>query len=472
MSGAKNCPETPRQKMIAMMYLVLTAMLALNVSADILKGFTMVNKSLLTTIESTEERNDYLMESFAEQAKRYPDKIGPWLIQANDVKTKSDDFYEYIKSFKYELIKLADGKNLKLKDGTVVSAANIDEYEIDGKDKTEPASNYGLTNGHGVELKKKIDDYCKYVKGTFDPNDPSTAQKLKDFDRLFSTEPITGRGLPVKWVDANFESMPLAAAITMLSKLQSDVKSTETELITYLKNQTDAGDYRVNEVSAVVIPDSKTVVSGTSYRARIMLAARDTNARPEIFVNGITVTDRDGWFTTGAGAIGTHPLTGKITLKDPITGKDKDYPIKDEYSVVAPSTTIANQDMNVVYMGYANRMSISAPGFTADKLTVSATNAKIERSGDLYICRPSSYDGVTISVTANVDGRSISMGSQKFRVRALPNPTIFLRYKNAAGDVVTYNPDINKGGLTRQALQSCDVIAEYADGLLQASFTV
>ncbi|PID94569.1 MAG: hypothetical protein CSA89_01345 [Bacteroidales bacterium] len=461
MSGAKNCPETPRQKMIAMMYLVLTAMLALNVSADILKGFRLVNNGLITSIESANHRNKYLMMSFEELNARYPDKIGEWLKKAKEVEAKSNDLFEYIQKFKVDMVKMADGKN-----------ADPNAVHIKKEDDTNVSGTYGIVEGHGEELKKKIDAYREFVKQIYGNN----ADKNVEFDRIFSTKPVKGldKAKSDSWVIANFESMPLSAVVTMLSKYQTDVKQTQIDVIQYLKGQTDAGDFRVNEVMAEVIPESKTVVSGGQYKARIILAARDTNAKPQIFVNGSEITDPSGMYVVGAGGIGTKKIEGKIVLKDPVTGEPREYPIKSEYSVVAPSATIANVDMNVVYMGYANRLSISAPGFSSDKISVSATNAKLEnKGGGNYICRPTSYEGVNITVHANVDGRNISMGSGKFRVKALPNPTAFLRFKDASGNVVLYNPTVNKKvKLSRAALAGAEMVAEYEDGLLQASFTV
>jgi len=469
MSGAKNCPETPRQKMIAMMYLVLTAMLALNVSADILKGFTMVNQSLLTTIESTDQRNKIMMENFKELNHRNPEKIKDWLDRAVSVQQKSNELFDYISNFKYEMIKLADRK---------VSKENINQYEIENKGNVEAASNYGLTQGKGKELKGKIDDYRKFVIDMFNSgDDPEIAkEKADDYNKLFNTDDAKStidKSKTFPWEVLNFESMPLAAAVTMLTKLQSDIKNTESELIQFLKSSTDAKDFRVNDIRAVVIPDARTVVAGTSFRAQIMLAARDTTVHPDIMINGTKVTDPNGWLNLGAGSVGTHQLIGTLSFADPITNQPRSYTIKDEYAVVPPSATVANQDMNVVYMGYANRMSVSAPGFSSDKLTVTATNANIERSGEYYICRPSSYDGVTINVFANVEGKQVSMGSQKFRVKALPNPTVFLRYTNVAGDRVTFNP-VETPGIKpkRSELLGAEVIAEYADGLLQANFSV
>ena len=451
MSGAKNCPETPRQKMISMMYLVLTAMLALNVSADILKGFRLVNNGLVTSIQSADERNKYLMLSFEELNERFPDKIGEWLKKAKEVETKSDDLFSYIEKFKDEMVGLAGGYD--------------ENHAIKKEDDTNVTGTYAIVEGHGRDLKKKIDEYREFIKGIYGNNE----EKNIEYDRIFDKDQSIE-----SWLNENFESMPLSAAVTMLSKYQTDVRQSQTEAIQHLKNMTDAGDFRVNEIFAEVIPESKTVVSGGQYKARIILAARDTNAKPQIFVNGAEITNPDGMYTVGAGGIGNKQITGKIVLKDPVTGEPREYPIKSEYSVVAPSATIANEDMNVVYMGYANRLSISAPGFASDKLSVSATNAKLEsQGGGKYICRPTSYDGVTINVSASVEGRNVSMGTGKFRVRALPNPTAFLRFKDASGNMVLYNPTVNKSvKLTRQALANAEMIAEYEDGLLQATFNV
>ena len=462
MSGAKNCPETPRQKMIAMMYLVLTAMLALNVSADILKGFTLVNNGLITSIQSADDRNKYLMKSFEELNARYPEKIGEWLKKAKEVEAKSNELFDYIQTFKYEMVRIADG-----------SSADKNAIDIRKKDDTNASGTYGIVQGHGKELKKKIDEYREFLKKVYGGNNE---EKNAEYDKVFSTKPVAGldKAQKTDWVNANFDYMPLSAVVTMLSKYQTDIRQAQTGVIQYLKNQTDAGDYRVNEIVAEVIPESKTVVSGGQYRARIILAARDTNAKPQIFVNGAQITNPDGIFTAPAGAVGPKEINGKIVLKDPITGEPREYMVKSDYSVIAPAATIANEDMNVVYMGYTNRLSVSVPGFSSEQLVVSATNARLEsKGGGKFICRPSSYDNVVVSVFAKVEGKSVPMGSGKFRVRALPNPTAFLRFKDANGNMVLYNPTVNKNiKLTRKNLAEADMVAEYEDGLLQAAFNI
>jgi len=154
MSGAKNCPETPRQKMIGMMYLVLTAMLALNVSSEILNGFTMVDNSLHKTIESAELRNISLYADFQSLNEKNPEKVKAWLDKALLVKKKSDGLYNFIQNFKVQIVRLADNKE-----------ANDSAYvkQINAKDNLDKAAIYGRLNGNGRNLKLQIDNYRKYL---------------------------------------------------------------------------------------------------------------------------------------------------------------------------------------------------------------------------------------------------------------------------------------------------------------------
>lgn len=458
MGGAKNCPETPRQKMIGMMYLVLTAMLALNVSADILKGFSMVNQSLNTTIETTESRNATLIARLEYLNEQNPEKIGNWLKEAQEVREKSNELYDYIQNFKIEMIKIADGKKY-----------DPQGIDIKARDNTDAASNYAINQGNGKKLKTRIDEYRVYIEGKFD-NKP---EKVATYNKIFSTENEVGTdpSKPLSWEVRNFDYMPLSAVVTMLAKYQADIKAAETDLLQYFTSQTDAQDFKVNKIGAVVIPESKNVVKGGQYRASIILSASDSTASPIIKINGTTLEDEK--YVATCNSVGNKSFEGVLIVKDPVTGEDREYAFKEEYTVVEPSVTIANQDMNVVYMGYNNRISISVPGVPSDQITATSPNATLERTGNgLYICKPKSYSDVEISVTATVDGKPTRMGSSTFRVRTLPDPTAFLKFNDANGNAILYNPTSSKHKLTRANLNEAVMVAEYADGLLQATFKI
>lgn len=451
MGGATNCPETPRQKMIGMMYLVLTAMLALNVSADILNGFTMVDRSLLNSISNANDRNAGLYADMQYLYEQNPTKVGEWLEKSKRVKEESDKMYNLLQEFKVGIIQLADG-----------SKADPKGEVIQKKDNLDVAGQYvGLNTGlaKGNELKQAIINYRTFVEEMYD-ND---SLRCRIIELMFNTDPaLNTHGETVDWINATFESMPAVAVITMLSKYQSDVRTTEGNLIQHFKQQQDAGDFRVNKIMARLIPTSKHVIQGGTYQAEIALMAVDTTKAPTYYL-GDTQLD-SSFVNLRCGNIGTFPIKGHLEVIDQY-GEKQVYPFEDEYSVGAPNATIANIDMNVVYRGYENKMEISVPGVASDKLRVSAEGATMTKSGGYYICKPTAAQKITINVSADVEGKIQSMGKSEFRVRTLPSPTAFLRINNEL-----WQP--GKSKVKRQDIVNAVMVAEYEDGMLNANFTV
>jgi gliding motility-associated protein GldM len=455
MSGAKNCPETPRQKMIGMMYLVLTAMLALNVSADILNGFDMVNDSLNTAIENSKTRNHNLYGDMQALYDLNPTKVGEWLEKANKVKEESDKMFDLLQEFKVGIIALADGKNADPEGNVILKR---DDTNVSGE-----YAEVGTTKKRGNELKSAIDNYRIFVEEMFG-ND---SLRTKIYDAMYNTEPVKKKAdePAVEWVDNTFAHMPAVAVITMLSKYQTDVRNTEAELLQYFIQQQDAGDFRVNKIQARLIPDSKNVMQGGRYHAEIALMAVDTTKVPTYYI-GENQLD-SCIIDIPCNQIGTFPIKGRLEMIDQY-GATQTYEFEDHYMVSAPAATVANIDMNVVYKGYDNKMEISVPGIADSQLRVSASGASISKSGNQYICKPTADREITISVSADVDGKIQSIGQKKFRVRPVPSPTAFLRLENNE----LYNPDLEGVKLRRRDLYSATVVAEYADGMLNANFTV
>lgn len=459
MSGAKNCPETPRQKMIGMMYLVLTAMLALNVSADILNAFTKVNDRLQVTLQSTDQRNNALMQNLSSLNAVNPEKVGKWLDKAEDVKEKSDSIYNFLQNFKKGIVKTADGKKADPTGNTIIKKDNLDA-----------AGQYaGISTGkaRGNELKHQIEAYKKFVIKKYEEEGDSS--KTAIYEKMFSTaKGKDSHGEPTDWINAQFEMMPAVAVITMLTQKQSDVRQTESDLIQYLTSKTDAKDIRVNKIEALVIPESKNVMKGGYYKAQIVLSASDTTQKPDYYLGGQKVSNV---LNIPCPKIGTFPISGRIVVSNSM-GYQTSYNFKDDYMVSEPSATIANVDMNVVYRGFDNKMAISVPGISSDQLQVTAINATLTKNGDhIWICHPTSNNDVTINVAAKIEDKMTPMGSNIFRVKPLPDPTAFLRITDANGNVIDYLPS-SKHRLTRGELINAKMIAEYADGLLKANFSV
>ena len=451
MGGATNCPETPRQKMIGMMYLVLTAMLALNVSADILNGFSMVDKSLLNTIKNADNRNEGLYADMNYLYEQNPQKVGEWLEKSNRVKKESDEFYNFLQECKQGIINLADG-----------SGADPEGLVINKKDQLDVAAQYfGLNRGeeNGTKLKNAMIHYRQFAEEMYE-NDP---KKTEILEIMFDTSDRQNeKGDNISWLQSNCEMMPAVAVVTMISKWQSDVRTTEGNLIQHFKQKQDAGDFRVNKIMARLIPTSKNVIQGGTYQAEIALMAVDTTKAP-VYYLGDNQLDTS-FINLRCNSIGTFPIRGRLEITDQY-GEKQVYPFQDEYSVGAPTATIANTDMNVVYRGYDNKMEISVPGVASDKLRVSADGATMTKNGNYYICKPSAAQTISINVSAEVEGKVQSMGKSVFRVRNLPSPTAFLKINNEL-----WQPGKEK--VKRQDIVNGVMVAEYEDGMLNANFSI
>ena len=461
MGGAKNCPETPRQKMIGMMYLVLTAMLALNVSTDILNGFTLVDNSLHSSIAASDTRNAKLYNDFKAANADNPEKTQEWFDKANEVQLRADSLYNYIQDFKEHIAALADSKK-KVEE---LKAQGIDPtMHIEGNSNLDVTAQYAIVQGNGVILKQMVAYYRDYAAELAD-TDPELKEAIL---RNLATE--RGWNAHEKdscdWEVAVFEGMPVGASITILTKMQNDVRTTEGQVIQYLMDRTDAGDLRVNKLNAYVIPNSNYVIRGGKYSAQIILAAIDSTQRPEYYIEGQRINDH-GIYEVAATGVGIKKYSGWIAYQNPSTGEMENLPFHSEYSVGEPAVTISNTDLNIMYRGYENKFSISVPGVANDKVKVSVNGASVHQSGGVWVIKPGEGSKkVTISVTAELDGKMQPMGSKEYRVKALPDPQAYF----SARDKEYSSGNIAPSTLTHS---TGVVTASYGpDGLLDLPFKV
>ena len=450
MSGAKNCPETPRQKMIGMMYLFLTAMLALNVSTEVLKGFELVNNSMLLSVSSTDVRNLNMYQRFKNLDADNPGKVGVWLNKALIVKQKSDSMFHYIEDFKHRIIHMGYG------DKAVTDIKEMDNLNVAGE--------YAITRGNGNILKKRLADYKNFLIS----NVNGDVSKIAMFEKIFSTKKekgVDGRN----WQELLFENMPVAAVTTILSKYEADVRTAEGEVVQYLMAQTDAGDYRVNKLQAYVIPVSTYVMAGDKYSAQIVLSAVDSTKVPQYFVNGRAL-DSKGKYEMIAGQVGSYDYKGYIRLNS--GGINRDYPFSSSYTVGAKGATVTNTALNVVYAGIENELSASVPGVAATNVQLTCSGASIARKPNgLWSCRTNVTSGkITFSISAKMEGSKgfVPMGNVTYNVRQLPDPRPFLIYKDAGG----VERKTTEGNITLGMLNSGVMVADYEQELISANFTV
>lgn len=442
--------------MINLMYIVLTAMLALNVSSDVLDGFTQVHQGLNRSNTNVSGRNRAIYSRLEAFARQNPEKGQVWLDRASDVSRRTAALVSYIDSMKLAIAQKADGP-----DG--------DPENLQGRDDLEAAAVVMLSPGtrRGQDLRKRVDAYRTYMtQFTTDPH------KRKSLEEALSTAPIlrAGQLTPSQWEDAKFDQQPAIAAVTLLSKLQNDILYAEGEVLNTLLANVDAGDVRVNELNAFVIPQSRLVMRGGQYQARIVLAAVDTTARPDIFVNGSKLADTKGLYTAGAGSTGTFSYKGFLEV-DHGDGTTSRHPFESDYTVIEPMATVSATMMNVLYAGIDNPIGISVPGVPMNQISATMTNGTLTRNGDHWVARPAGVGKeAVVTVTANIDGRNTNVATSTFRVRKLPDPTAYIAFNDGKGNIDHYkgNRPFSKSLL----LAAPGLEAAIDDGLLDTKFKV
>ena len=455
----KKNKVSPRQKMINLMYVLLMAMLALNVSSDVLNGFTLVDESLTKSTATSSEQNLALYRDFATFMEQNPEKVQEWFNRASVVKKMSDSLYDYADHLKELIAKKADGVN-----GDYKNLVNREDLE---------ASTYVMlskTEKRGQKLYDAINNYRDHILTMLD----DTVQRRVVTD-LFNTEvPRRDISMMRNWQEYNFENMPAIAAITLLTKLQNDIRYTEGEVLHTLAKNIDEGDVRVNKISALVIPNSKNIVRGSDFSAQIILAAVDSTQRPEIYIDNKKLNAENGEYTVTCNRTGDFTLNGYMLVNDG-AGTSSRYDFSQKYTVVDPTATVSASLMNVLYAGFENPVSISVPGVPAKNIsaTVVGGNGTLRSDGKGgFVAVPKQIGkNMEIEVIANHEGgRRQSMGRYAFRVKQLPDPTPFIEYKDNDGHTQRY-----RGGtaFSKRSLMSTEgIVAAIDDGLLNIGFKV
>ena len=458
--GATNCPETPRQRMISMMYLVLTAMLALNVSKDILNAFVIVNETVEQTNRNFGNKMGTTYSDFAKAADATPEKAGPYYAKAEKIRKISNELIDYVKDVKDELFSIVDGIPVD-----EVKARNLTLSDLSAKDNISKPTHYFVTEGKKAyemveKIKKFKTDMVTIVDDkAFTINDPILTSGLQ-VDEKYPRGSIT-----LDWAQFNFDNTVAAACYTLLNKTIGEIRNMEYETVNYLFNAIDAGSYKFDNVSAKVIPNSRIVFSGDSYEADIIVAAYDSRQNPtaywgsgrdtvtEAMIGSLTAIEgKDGVASLRipTSAVGDQKFAGLIKMKSP-EGQDEFYSFKSSYTVTKPIAAVAAEKMNVFYAGIPNPVSIAAP-VAPEKLRISwgGANATSTGGGKYNVDVPASFVGKEITVTVSAElekGKAQNMGSAPFRVKAVPEPNVFVGGNISAGkqakDAILANPFVS-----------------------------
>lgn len=444
-----NNPRSPRQRMINLMYLVFIAMLALNSPVEVLDGFDLVEEGLETTIQSTQNNNQAIIRDFEISNAVMPSKTSEPYKQAMGLNKQADDLFAYLQSLKVQIAEKADGKGADLNN-------------IKRRDALEASSAVMLgTSKEGQKLKQAIDTYRAMAVGLV-----SDEKKANLQTRLTTQVPKKSRWEDKSWEEALFEDMPTSAAITLLTKIQNDVRASQGEVLADLYRQIGEEDFKINTLQAQVIPQSQYVMEGGAFQGKIILTAVDTTVRPKFSIPGVK---EDGSFSVGAGSVGINKVfSGSLTISD-TEGNEYAIPFKSEYHVVPKMTTIQVADANVLYQGEPNKLTISVPGMSNDQLKATATNGTLTKVADGWVATPSKA-GTNMKISVYNAKTNSLISEQEFRVRILPDPTPYFEYPDANGNMKRFKSGSRIPRTT--VLNVPQIKASIDDGLVDRQFTV
>ncbi|MCF8255833.1 MAG: gliding motility protein GldM [Bacteroidia bacterium] len=416
MAGGK---VTVRQKMINMMYLVLTALLALNVSAEILKSFHMVEVSMDRAGMNIDKKNENTLKAIAQYHKDIPtDPTGTDVFNKSlQVKKIADEGVKYFTDLKNQLIEKAGGRKDGNPDEEVAQASNIELH-----------ANLMINQGKGKEVKAKIDELNKKLIEIL----PQDKRNVIKSDLITEIK----KGSNQTWESEMFEHTPLAAVVALMSKTQNDIKNTEAQVLDELRSSLTANVMIIDQLTPQIIPVNGTNITlGNKYQAEIFLAASSSRSEASISVNGTQLKNESGIgkYEVTASREGENKFKAVITTVNS-SGKKETYEKEGSFFALAPLAVISATKMNVVYIGLDNPISVSVPGFAANKVDVRCEGGSIKKvgSGGEYVL---TVDGKNreVKISASVDGKT--MGFATYRVRQIPKPTPMLGPIEQSGSV-------------------------------------
>ncbi|OAB79771.1 type IX secretion system motor protein PorM/GldM [Cochleicola gelatinilyticus] len=415
MAGGK---QSPRQKMINLMYLVFIAMLALNMSKEVLSAFGLLDKKISEANTATSERNDAFMANLAEKANDAPEQYAAVKQNADKVSEISQELDTYIQS---------------LKTAAIADLEDPSDYEV--MDKPDHFNNLFFTGDNykpeGQEFIDKMNEYRTKMMAVLP--DSSFPNVKKAIAQNFSTAEETNRdGKQVEWLNYNYEGFPLIASLTKLTQVQADIKTTKSEVLQKMLAGQQASALSLSNYNTFMDVPKSAFYPGETFNGAILLGRTDASTVPQredLKLDGRKLEKGKDYdiqggrivLKVGAGSPGDHKIEGFLYYGE--GGKEIEVPVNTGFATISkPNAAVISADkMNVVYRGVDNPMTVSIPGIPDNK--VSASGAGLSKvSGSKYVMRPTTGRTVTISASGTLpDGQKVSSGNE-FRIKDIPAP--------------------------------------------------
>lgn len=408
MAGGK---QTPRQRMMGILYLVLLGLVALSIPDSFLDALRNVTISLDNSTKNVGKGIDETYSAFEKtKLKEQAERAKPIYAKARKASDIAKDLVNYVQTLRDQLLQEGGGINTTTND-------------IDARDNLDISPRVMITQGKGKELKEKIEQ-----------TKAALLAQLNDKERQginFSLEAVdppttAGQGPPKSWEEAYFgDGIPLGAAMTTLAKIQTDAKSAENEVVKRILGEVDQAQVNLDQFAAVAVAPTSYVLVGQPYTAEVFLTAYDSKLTPSITVAGSSLPTEagKGKYNGSTSSEGLHTWQATINVKQ-TDGTMKSYTTPAQtYMVARPSAVVSPTKMNVLYIGLPNPLAISAPGIAKENLRVSMTGGNISGSNGDYTATVSSIGNATVTVSGELTKGKVSvLGSSVFRVKRIPPP--------------------------------------------------
>lgn len=406
-----SIPKEPRQLMINLMYLVLTALLALNVSAEVMNAFFSLDNGLKSSRVIVEKNNDQVMEAINKQADAYKnEKNDKYRENAKQALQLSNEFVAYIDQIREELF--AKGQGPSKKDPSIPK-------DIRNKDITTRWFVLGMDGKRGVgyDIMDKVKETREKMLVLADKDPLIVAGFPLDIEKL---PPTTDKK---DWVDFKFRQMPIAACFPILGKLQSDAKSSASAVLRYCAEQVGGKDIKFDAFQPAISAPKGYVIRGDKYEADVFLSAYSTQAdNISISADGRNLPIKEGiaHFEAGTSTPGTKSYKVRINVTNPLTKEVKTYEKEFQYEVGERSASVQLDKMNVFYIGVDNPVTVAAAGVSSNDLKVNGSGITMTRGSDgaHYIVRATTPGEATITLS----GGGLPSTTFKYKVKRIPDP--------------------------------------------------
>lgn len=413
MAGGKL---SARQKMINLMYLVFIAMLALNMSKEVLSAFGLMNERITDSNAAATTRNTAFMSGLAEKVTEQPAKYAPLKAQADQIDVISNKFTAYLESVKTGML-------------ATLSPDNRDNYEE--MDKTNYLDEKWFTGDNVTkEGQKFLDEIKAYRTGVIEVLGDANKDIQSDINKKFSTEPVkTNEGITKPWINYHYEGFPMVASLTNVTQMQADVKTIESEVLSSMLAGKLKIEASLTNFEAIVVPDKTAFFNGENFTGRIILGRKDkTLSADKVIINGKELSAESmqagqTLLSFPAGSVGEQKIVGEFQFKE--GDSIVKVPVESSYAVVPKpnSATISADKMNVVYRGVENPMTISFAGVSDNNVSASAPGLSKSSGVGKYVMRPGGGQSVVINVTGKLpDGTGVS-DKATFRIKDIPKPS-------------------------------------------------